>query len=101
MAWTISSLLAALIWILLCAPRATLRPGETILGTDFQTFPGGKGANQAVAAARLGGHVRMIGRVGEDAFGDELLKPCGKMELIPALCDAPKACLRSGSDHRK
>lgn len=45
-------------------------PGETILGIEFNTFPGGKGANQAVAAARLGGNVRMIGRVGQDAFGE-------------------------------
>lgn len=49
------------------------QPGETLLGSDFQTFPGGKGANQAVAAARMGGKVKMIGRVGEDAFGDSLL----------------------------
>ncbi len=54
------------------APRHP-RPGETILGTDFQTFPGGKGANQAVAAARLGRQVKMIGRVGDDAFGKSLL----------------------------
>jgi len=47
--------------------------GETILGSGFQTFPGGKGANQAVAAARLGGRVRMIGRVGADAFGEALV----------------------------
>ena len=47
--------------------------GETIIGSAFQTFPGGKGANQAVAAARLGGSVRMIGRVGADAFGEALL----------------------------
>jgi ribokinase len=46
--------------------------GETVLGNSFKTVPGGKGANQAVAAARLGGHVRMIGSVGEDAFGDTL-----------------------------
>lgn len=49
------------------------RLGETILGNQFQTFPGGKGANQAVAAARLGGTVRMIGRVGSDGFGASLL----------------------------
>ena len=49
------------------------RPGETLLGGVFATYPGGKGSNQAVAAARLGGEVAMIGRVGADAFGDQLL----------------------------
>ena len=49
------------------------QPGETIIGGEFRTFPGGKGANQAVAAARLGGVVKMIGRVGTDAFGDVLI----------------------------
>ncbi len=49
------------------------RPGETLLGGVFATFPGGKGANQAVAAARLGGEVTMIGQVGNDAFGQQLL----------------------------
>jgi ribokinase len=48
--------------------------GETILGGSFATFPGGKGANQAVAAARLGAEVKMIGRVGKDAFGEALLE---------------------------
>lgn len=48
-------------------------PGQTILGRDFATFPGGKGANQAVAAARLGARVSLIGRVGGDAFGRQLL----------------------------
>jgi ribokinase len=50
-------------------------PGETVLGSNFQMFPGGKGANQAVAAAKLGGQsvaVRMIGRVGYDLFADHL-----------------------------
>ncbi len=47
-------------------------PGETLLGMDFATHPGGKGANQAVAVARLGYPVRMIGRLGDDSFGAEL-----------------------------
>jgi ribokinase len=49
------------------------RPGETILGGAFQTFPGGKGANQAVAAARAGGHVVFIASVGDDAYGREAI----------------------------
>lgn len=48
------------------------RPGETLLGGVFKTFPGGKGANQAVAAARLGARVTMIGCVGSDTFGCEM-----------------------------
>jgi len=48
-------------------------PGETVLGGDLGTFAGGKGANQAVAAARLGGRVAMVGRVGADPHGDLLV----------------------------
>ncbi|MEZ5213625.1 MAG: ribokinase [Microbacterium sp.] len=44
-------------------------PGETMFGTSFQTGPGGKGLNQAVAAARAGGDVAFIGAIGDDAFG--------------------------------
>ena len=47
-------------------------PGETIKGRNFSMIPGGKGANQAVAAASLGGRVRMAGRVGQDSFGRTL-----------------------------
>jgi len=48
------------------------RPGETVIGSDFQTFYGGKGANQAVAAAKLGHPTFMVGNVGDDSFGPQL-----------------------------
>lgn len=48
-------------------------PGETILGSNFETIPGGKGANQAVGAARMGAKVSMIGCVGDDEFGQALV----------------------------
>jgi ribokinase len=50
------------------------KPGETILGGEFFTFPGGKGANQAVAASRIGAEVRMIGKLGGDPYGAELFR---------------------------
>ena len=53
------------------APRIPVA-GETIIGQDFQTFFGGKGANQAVGAARLGAKVSMIGRLGSDSFASQL-----------------------------
>ncbi|WP_067727639.1 ribokinase [Oceanobacillus damuensis] len=48
--------------------------GETVLGGTFRTNPGGKGANQAVAAARLGAEVSLVGAIGDDPFGKMLLK---------------------------
>ncbi|MEI2439242.1 ribokinase [Priestia megaterium] len=55
---------------------SNIRPGagETVLGESFKTVPGGKGANQAVAAARLGADVSMIGCVGEDYYGKAILE---------------------------
>lgn len=52
------------------------RAGETLLGKSLSTAPGGKGANQAVAAARAGGRVSLIARVGKDAMGDQAIDTC-------------------------
>ncbi|MFN8009538.1 MAG: ribokinase [Terriglobia bacterium] len=49
------------------------QPGETLLGSGFEMLPGGKGANQAYAVARLGGTAAMIGSVGKDLFGQQLI----------------------------
>ena len=54
--------------------RQIPRIGETLIGTSFENTPGGKGANQAVAAARLGYPVKMAGMVGDDAYGPALLE---------------------------
>ena len=50
--------------------------GETVLGTGFRMATGGKGANQAVEAARVGARVTMVGKVGDDAFGRDLVGAC-------------------------
>jgi ribokinase len=63
------------------APRIPA-PGETILGSNFFTAPGGKGANQAYAAAKLNGKTAMIGRVGDDDFGRAM-----KTNLADAGCN--------------
>jgi ribokinase len=57
-------------------------PGETVLGSDFTLIPGGKGANQACAAGKLGGSTRMVGCVGSDVFADQL-----KASLVAAGVD--------------
>lgn len=54
------------------APRFP-RPGETVVGNSFLTYTGGKGANQAVAVSRMGARSAMVGRVGGDIFGPQLL----------------------------
>lgn len=54
------------------------KQGETAMGDLYTTIPGGKGANQAVAAARLGSDVQMVGAVGTDAFGDVLIQKLEK-----------------------
>ncbi|NLO83547.1 MAG: ribokinase [Clostridiales bacterium] len=49
------------------------KPGETVIGEDFATYPGGKGGNQAVALGRLGADVLMVGKIGSDLFGQQYL----------------------------
>jgi ribokinase len=74
--------------------RTPLHPviGETVIGSEFHTYPGGKGANQAVAARRLGAEVVMIGRVGNDVFGAALfqsLKEDGGQRFYLSIRTAP------------
>jgi ribokinase len=59
--------------LVVCAPRIP-HPGETVIGGEFYTAAGGKGSNQAVAAARLGAKVHMVGRVGQDELGAQLME---------------------------
>src|SRR4030042_906701 len=67
------------------------RPGETVLGTDLREFLGGKGANQAVAAKRLGADVAYLARIGTDPFGDGQVQGLAAEGLDPShfLRDAP------------
>jgi ribokinase len=67
------------------------RPGETVSGAAFARVPGGKGANQAVACARLGAEVTLVGAVGDDPFANEALvglRDAG-VELVLATCEEP------------
>ena len=68
-------------------------PGENVFGDNFRMIPGGKGANQAVAVARLGGRARFIGRVGRDSFGEMLLASLRadgvETDGLAAVADAP------------
>lgn len=58
------------------------QPGETLLGGEFFLFPGGKGANQAVAAARLGGDVTFIAKIGNDIFGENSIAQFRKEGIV-------------------
>jgi ribokinase len=59
--------------LVVCTPRLPL-PGETIVGEEFKVHPGGKGANQAVAAVRAGAKVTFVASIGRDEFGDGSLE---------------------------
>ena len=78
-------------------------PGETVLGDSYVTVPGGKGANQAVAAARSGAKVRMVGRVGRDGFATVALgglRGAGVDTTGVAVDEAPTGCAVIGVDAR-
>ncbi|GIP55028.1 MULTISPECIES: ribokinase [Paenibacillus] len=72
--------------------------GETVLGESFKTVPGGKGANQAVAAARLGADVTMIGRVGDDHFAQDILNNF-KRNAVSIDYVEPVTHMESGTAH--
>ena len=78
-------------------------PGATVLGSDARFTPGGKGANQAVAAARLGADVRMAGCVGDDDFGQRLLAALRDEEVnadgVRVIADAPTGLAMISVDH--
>ena len=65
------------------------RMGETIIGQGFELGPGGKGSNQAVAAARLGAEVSFITRLGEDAFAEMALRTWAEAGVRPAVTRTP------------
>lgn len=72
--------------------------GETVLGDSFKTVPGGKGANQAVAAARLGAEVTMVGCVGDDSFGETILSNLQSNGVITDYVE-PVTGMESGTAH--
>jgi ribokinase len=77
---------------LVCRVRKSPLPGETVLGSDYALIPGGKGANQALAAARAGAPVRMVGAVGDDDIGKVALT-----ELGPAGVELASVAERQGT----
>ncbi|MEK3659227.1 ribokinase [Paenibacillus sp. FSL F4-0236] len=72
--------------------------GETVLGESFATVPGGKGANQAVAASRLGAEVTMVGCVGEDFYGTEIMENLKRNRVLTTNVE-PVTHIESGTAH--
>ncbi|TWD94582.1 ribokinase [Neobacillus bataviensis] len=83
--------------LVVTAPKRPSK-GETILGESFKTVPGGKGANQAVAASRLGAEVYMVGCVGDDAFGKAILENFKKNNVFTTYVE-PVTGMESGTAH--
>lgn len=77
---------------LVCRVARTPQPGETVSGSDYQLIPGGKGANQALAARRAGADVRLVGTIGDDDIGKTAL-----LELEPAGVDLSAVGRRQGT----
>ena len=77
---------------LVCRVAKSPLPGETVLGSDYQLIPGGKGANQALAARRAGAAVRLVGAIGDDDIGKTAL-----IELEPAGVDLTAVAHRHGT----
>ncbi|WP_421725874.1 ribokinase [Bauldia sp.] len=77
---------------LVCDVAKIPNPGETVLGSDYSLIPGGKGANQALAARRAGADVRLIGTIGDDDIADAALT-----ELTPAGVDLSAVARRQGT----
>jgi len=76
-------------------PQLLPHEGETLLGSGYETVPGGKGANQAAAIARLGGSVCMVGKVGRDDFGHTLVRNLANEGVdVSGVADSP--CARTG-----
>ncbi|MCL2352439.1 MAG: ribokinase [Firmicutes bacterium] len=91
--------------MVITSPKMPLM-GETVMGGGFITSPGGKGANQAVAASRLGGDVAMAGCVGDDAFGDRLLEnlrqsgvDVGRVRRLPGVSTGVAMIIVVGGDN--
>ena len=79
-------------------------PGETVLGSDYRIAPGGKGANQALAARRAGAEVALVGAVGRDAFAEiglSLLRRDGVDLSLVATVGQPTACAAITIDPRR
>ena len=77
---------------LVCRVARSPHPGETVRGSDYALIPGGKGANQALAAGRAGARVRLIGTIGDDDIGKVALS-----ELAPAGIDLSGVARRHGT----
>jgi len=77
---------------LVCRVAKSPLPGETVIGSDYQLIPGGKGANQALAARRAGAKVRLVGAIGDDDIGKTAL-----IELEPAGVDLASVARRHGT----